>query len=132
MLLNIEEQSCSSPTQETIMFTRKSMFAFAALAVTAGSIMASPALAGGHGTSARSVGHINLAVGRSSFTTSPSPSRGRRLRDVLTAGRVPPPKCPGGCIKKNVGQGDTIDTGASGTPWQEVNGNLPGKGAYGN
>ena len=35
MLLNIEEQSCSSLTQETIMFTRKSMFALAALTTVA-------------------------------------------------------------------------------------------------
>ena len=89
------------------MFTRRSTFALAALAITVASLAASPALAGGHGG-------------------------GHRLRNVQTAGHVPPPSCPGGCLKKNVGQGDTIDTGASGTPWQEVNGNLPGKGAYGN
>jgi hypothetical protein len=100
------------------MFTRRSMFALVALAATAASIMASPALAGGHG--------------------------GHRLRNI-TVGRVPPPSCPGGCIKKNVGQGDTIDgipwgsQPGNGTPlnpgdgaWGTNNGNLPGKGAYGN
>ena len=126
------------------MSARQSMFVLAALAATAASVVASPAFAGGHGTSARSVGHINLAVGRSSFTSAPSPSHVHRLRNI-TVGRVPPPSCPGGCIKKNVGQGDTIDNipigsqPGDGTPlnpgdgaWGTNNGNLPGKGAYGN
>lgn len=112
------------------MNTRTSILAIVALAATAASLVASPALAGR--ASAGSVGHINVAVGRSSFTTPPPPSNGHRLRNVQTAGHVPPPSCPGGCIRKNVGQGDTIDTGDSGTPWQDVNSNLPGKGAYGN
>ena len=108
MLLNIEEQSCSSHNRRLSCSARQSMFVLAALAATAASVVASPAFAGGHGTSARSVGHINLAVGRSSFTSAPSPSHVHRLRNI-TVGRVPPPSCPGGCIKKNVGQGDTID-----------------------
>lgn len=83
------------------MFTRKSMFALVALAATAASLVASPALAGGH-----------------------------RLRNI-TVGRVPMPSCPGGCMKKNVGQGDTIDQGGPGQ-WEVINGNLPGKGAWGN
>jgi hypothetical protein len=83
------------------------MFALAALAVIAASLVASPALAGGH-----------------------------RLRNI-TVGRVPMPSCPGGCIKKNVGQGDTIDGIPVGShkgdgAWGTNNGNLPGKGAYGN
>ena len=112
------------------MFTRQSMFALAALAVTAASVVASPALAGRNIAGARSVGHINIAVGRSSFTTPPSASHVHRLRNIQV-GHVPLPSCPGGCIRKNVGQGDTIDQGGPGE-WEEINGNLPGKGAWGN
>src|ERR1700677_3657032 len=50
MLLNIEEQSCSSLTQETIMFTRKSMFALATLTTVATAALApTGASAWGHG-----------------------------------------------------------------------------------
>src|ERR1019366_612201 len=124
MLLNIEEQSCSSPTQETIMFTRKSMLALAALAATAASVVASPALAGRNITSARSVGHINVAVGR--FSPTPPPPSHLQPSVVVQVGRVPMPNCPGGCIKKNVGKGDTID----GIPWggNPGNGYQPGDG----
>jgi hypothetical protein len=140
MLLNIEEQSCSSPTQETIMSTRKSMFALAALAATAASVVASPALAGRNITGAHSVGHINVAVGRFS-PTPPPPSHLQPL--VIVQRGIPMPNCPGGCFKKNVGEGDTIDgipwgghpgngyQPGDGT-WGTVNNNLPGKGPYGN
>ncbi len=113
------------------MFTRKSMFALAALAVTAASIMASPALAGGHSTSAArlviSTCGWPILIHRFSFPLSRlslAECSDRRSRSYA--------KMPGGCIKKNVGQVDTIDTGDSGRTWQEINGNLPGKGAYGN
>jgi hypothetical protein len=122
MLLNSEEQSCSSLTQETIMFTRKSMFALAALAATAASVVASPALAGSN--RALSVSHINVAVGR--FSPTPLPPSHLHPMVIVQIGRVPMPNCPGGCIRKNVGQGDTIDRD------MDVNSNLPGKGAYGN
>ena len=53
MLLNIEEQSCSSLTQETIMFTRKSMFALAALTTVAAAALSPTGASawGGHGGS---------------------------------------------------------------------------------
>jgi hypothetical protein len=124
------------------MFTRKSMFALAALAATAASVVASPALAGSHMTSAPSVSHINVAVGR--FSPAPPPPSHLQPLVIVQVGRVPMPSCPGGCIRKNVGQGDTIDgipwggqpVGTPAAPgdgsWQTNNSNLPGKGPYGN
>jgi hypothetical protein len=116
--------------QEPQMF--KAALTLAAL-FTAAFVATSPALAGSHTTSAFSVGHNNGAVGRFS-PTPPPPSRLQPLV-IVQVGRVPMPNCPGGCIKKNVGQGDTIDS-IPGRPgdgsWQTYNSNLPGKGAYGN
>jgi hypothetical protein len=76
---------------------------------------------------------LTLAVLFTAAFVVSSPSIARNVQ----VGRVPMPNCPGGCIKRNVGQGDTID----GIPWGGhpgdgswgiVNNNLPGKGPYGN
>jgi hypothetical protein len=122
--------------------TMKTLSALAITTAALATTLASPALAGRDITSARSVGHINIAVGRSSFTTPPPSSHAHRLRD-LQGGRVPMPKCPDGCIRTNVGEGDTIDSipwgGHPGNgyqpgdgSWGTVNNGLPGKGAMGN
>jgi hypothetical protein len=108
--------------------TLKTLSALAIVTAALATTLASPALAGRNIAGAGPVGHINIAVGRSSFTTPPPTSHVHRLRNVQV-GRVPMPNCPGGCIKKNVGEGDTID----GIPWggQPGNGYQPGDGSWG-
>ena len=121
--------------------TMKTLSALAIVTAALATTLASPALAGRNMTSASSVGHINVAVGRLSPTPASS-SHVHRLRNVQV-GRVPMPNCPGGCIKKNVGEGDTIDGipwgGQPGNgyqagdgSWGTVNNGLPGKGSMGN
>jgi hypothetical protein len=108
----------------------KAALSLAAL-FTAASVLASPALAGSRSSGARSVSHSNGAVGR--FSPTPPPSIHPLV--IVQGGRVPMPNCPGGCLKKNVGQGDTIDgiPGHAGDgSWQIYNSNLPGKGPWGN
>jgi hypothetical protein len=109
--------------------TMKTLSALAIVTAALATTLASPALAGRNITGTSSVGHINVAVGR--FSPAPPPPSHPQPLVIVQGGRVPMPKCPGGCIRKNVGQGDTIDQGGPGE-WEEINGNLPGKGPWGN